>query len=212
MPKRPPVQFDMLLRVRKRQEDLRAQALAAARRDVMTAERQREALLEQQRETFAEAGKHARAQFDAREVRMYYQYERFLARLVDDKDVAIGQFRRVAEEKRVELEEAMKRRRIVEKLIERKRRAYAAELRKELCHLMRLTQESPATLRRRLARVDELSRQYEAAKRDLSAGNLRLVVSIAKRYVGRGMLFLDSRTTAGTVAPHLGHFTVASRL
>ena len=131
MPKRPPVQFDMLLRVRERQEDIRAQALAVARRDVMTAERQREALVEQQRETFAEAGKRARAEFDAREVRMYYQYERFLARLVDEKDVAIGQFRRVAEERRVELEEAMKRRRIVEKLIERKRRAYAAELRKE---------------------------------------------------------------------------------
>ena len=69
--------------------------------------------------------------------------------------------------------------------------ARAGELRKELCYLMRIVQESPATLRRRLVRVAGLSKQYEAAKRDLSAGNLRLVVSIAKRYRNRGMSFLD---------------------
>lgn len=66
-----------------------------------------------------------------------------------------------------------------------------AALRRELRHLMKVTLESPATLRRRLAKTQKLQREYDAAKRTLSAGNLRLVVSIAKRYRNRGVSFLD---------------------
>jgi RNA polymerase primary sigma factor len=65
------------------------------------------------------------------------------------------------------------------------------ELRHELRSLMRATLEAPATLYRRMNRIAQLQGQYDAAKRVLSAGNLRLVVSIAKRYRNRGLSFLD---------------------
>jgi len=112
-------QYALLKRVRKRREDLKAAALAAARRDVRNAQHDRDQIEAYQRKIVEQAMDAAQGELRPHRANEYIHYERHLAQLAVKKDAEIATMELTADERLAELSEAAQERRIADKLNEK---------------------------------------------------------------------------------------------
>lgn len=105
-----------VLRVRKRQEDMRAQALAEIQSGIRKAHHRRDELVELQREKLTDANALSSREFDTADERRYFQIERHLARCAVDTDARLAELNGVASERRAELEAASQKKKVIERL------------------------------------------------------------------------------------------------
>jgi len=116
MRRRNPQRYATLLKLRKRKEDLKSGEMAEATRELHNAQAFQRELMAYQREILDRARTDQGA-FDAADVRAVHQFGRYLSDRIVSQDAQIQILRHKVTTTRSELEESMKDRRIVEKIM-----------------------------------------------------------------------------------------------
>jgi len=123
--------LNTLLRVRRDAEEARAREMALAQMAVDEARRRRTGIRTSQQAALDGAGQLLQSPaLDASDARAYYQYERHLARSLDECDADICALEDELERKRHLLAEAATDRKMIEKLRERRLQEWAQHVRK----------------------------------------------------------------------------------
>lgn len=126
-----PNRYASILRIRQQAEDRQAQSLVAIRQELDRAHRQRTSLEQARQSALEQAGATMRGHFDASDIRGYYQFERHIAHLRDEKDSEIQALRQHESEQQALLETATRNRRVAERLHGRRWERYRSYLREE---------------------------------------------------------------------------------
>lgn len=111
--------YGLLRRIRQRQEETRANVFAIAERKLLSAKQELDAIETEQKEVIHRAQDQADTLHEVPKINQYLQYERHLGRVAVQKSEHIGILTLDTDEKRRELQEAVKQRRIIDRLIEK---------------------------------------------------------------------------------------------